>query len=324
MSDSNVDVGYRRFFLTKETHREAYPAVSPSRPALSQAGKTVLITGGTGGIGFEIARSFGVAGAEKVIIVGRDQAKVDSSAEQLAQESEGSATAFEGRSCQIADPHSIDRLWDGLDAEGIRVDVLVLNAAMTGQFGKMGSLGWESVWKAFEVNVRSSHQFCDRLWKHVPSKNVKASWGRFYTFRLTRTTDTFSQKFVVNVSTSSMHDLPASDHAPSYGLTKNSGALLLQQLAREWQASDTQIVSFHPGAIFTPGARGLGLDETSLEWDDISLPAAVAVWAASAEAAFLHGRFFWANWDVEELLSGELRERLEKDEKFLRIGVHGL
>lgn len=56
----------------------------------------------------------------------------------------------------------------------------------------------------------------------------------------------------------------------------------------------------------------------------VSLPASVAVWAASDEAAFLHGRFIWARWDVEELASGEIRERLESDEKFLRIGVHGL
>jgi hypothetical protein len=48
------------------------------------------------------------------------------------------------------------------------------------------------------------------------------------------------------------------------------------------------------------------------------------VWAASDEAAFLHGRFIWARWDVQELASGEIRERLESDEKFLRIGVHGL
>lgn len=48
------------------------------------------------------------------------------------------------------------------------------------------------------------------------------------------------------------------------------------------------------------------------------------MWAASDEAAFLNGRFIWASWDVEELASGELEKRLEKDENFLRVGVHGL
>jgi hypothetical protein len=107
-------------------------------------------------------------------------------------------------------------------------------------------------------------------------------------------------------------------------LTKNSGTLLLQQLASEKNPSDLQIISFHPGAILSPAAKEQGLDETSLNWDDSSLPGSLAVWCASSEASFLHGRFFWSAWDVEELQSGKLRERIEDDQKFLRIGVHGL
>lgn len=54
------------------------------------------------------------------------------------------------------------------------------------------------------------------------------------------------------------------------------------------------------------------------------LPGAFAVWAASPEAAFLHGRFVWTAWDVEELKSGPLREKLEKDRNFLKVSVNGL
>lgn len=56
----------------------------------------------------------------------------------------------------------------------------------------------------------------------------------------------------------------------------------------------------------------------------MSLPGAFAVWCASGEAAFLHGRFVWSAWDVDELKSGPIRDRLDKDGQFLRIGVHGL
>ncbi|KAI8687044.1 hypothetical protein LRP88_13591 [Fusarium phalaenopsidis] len=304
MSNNQQPVSYRAFDITKTSHKTSYPAISPSKPSLSQAGKTVLITGGSGGIGFAIARAFGEAGAEKVIIVGRDEAKVGSAAEQLNKQNQGSGTVFEGWPCQLADSERIDKLWDNFEADGIKIDVIVLNAAMTGQFGPIESLGWKKVWQEFEVNVRSYHQFCERL-----HQNAKIQGGK---------------RFIVNVSTSAIHDFPAASYAPSYSLTKNSATLLLQQIAREWKASDIQIVSFHPGALLTPGAMSLGLDETSLPWDDISLPASVAVWAASDEAAFLHGRFIWARWDVEELASGEIRERLESDEKFLRVGVHGL
>lgn len=54
------------------------------------------------------------------------------------------------------------------------------------------------------------------------------------------------------------------------------------------------------------------------------LPGQFAVWAASNEAAFLHGRFVWANWDVDELRSGEIGKQIQEDEHFLKMGVEGL
>ena len=56
----------------------------------------------------------------------------------------------------------------------------------------------------------------------------------------------------------------------------------------------------------------------------VSLPAAFAVWAASKEARYLHGRFVWAPWDVNELKGEEFRKRLENDPFYLRLGVDGL
>jgi hypothetical protein len=36
--------------------------------------------------------------------------------------------------------------------------------------------------------------------------------------------------------------------------------------------------------------------------DAVSLPADFMVWLASEEAAFLKGKYVWANWDVTELV----------------------
>ena len=45
------------------------------------------------------------------------------------------------------------------------------------------------------------------------------------------------------------------------------------------------------------------------------------MWLASAEAAFLKGKFVWANWDAEELL-----DRAEEIEgtKLLTMGLRGV
>jgi hypothetical protein len=60
----------------------------------------------------------------------------------------------------------------------------------------------------------------------------------------------------------------------------------------------------------------------SFPYDDESLPANFCVWAATKRAAFLHGRFVWANWDVDELEA--MKPKLEADKGFLKIGLQGV
>lgn len=55
-----------------------------------------------------------------------------------------------------------------------------------------------------------------------------------------------------------------------------------------------------------------------------NVPGQFAVWAASSEAKFLHGRFVWATWDVNELTSGDIRKKIDEDPWFLKVGVKGL
>lgn len=65
--------------------------------------------------------------------------------------------------------------------------------------------------------------------------------------------------------------------------------------------------------------------DTRLTNDGIeNLPGQFAVWAASPEARFLHGRFVWAKWDVDELRGGPLRKRIDEDDEFLKVGVNGI
>ena len=55
-----------------------------------------------------------------------------------------------------------------------------------------------------------------------------------------------------------------------------------------------------------------------------NLPGQLAVWAASPEARFLHGRFIWAEWDVEDLASGDVRKKIDEDPWYLKVGIKGL
>src|SRR4051812_3096366 len=72
--------------FTKITHHSPYPTISPTRPELSQAGKTVFITGGGTGVGFAIAKGFILASAATVIINGRRADVLEAAGAKLQNE----------------------------------------------------------------------------------------------------------------------------------------------------------------------------------------------------------------------------------------------
>jgi hypothetical protein len=81
---------------------------------------------------------------------------------------------------------------------------------------------------------------------------------------------------------------------------------------------EVRIFSVHPGIVYTPGAAQMYPWE-AMEWEDLDVPGHFALWLAGPESGFLHGRYLWAQWDVDELLA--MRERVEKDPSFLKIGL---
>lgn len=56
---------------TEVTHSATYAGINPTQPGLSTAGKVVLITGASGGIGRATASSFAASGPRALILLGR-------------------------------------------------------------------------------------------------------------------------------------------------------------------------------------------------------------------------------------------------------------
>ncbi|KAE9382765.1 hypothetical protein BT96DRAFT_1010065, partial [Gymnopus androsaceus JB14] len=95
-------------------------------------------------------------------------------------------------------------------------------------------------------------------------------------------------------------------------------------IADERSVDDVQIISFHPGALYSEGVAKV-LDREPFNWDEFALPADFSVWAASSEASWLHGRFVWAHWDVDELKADrEVSKLLEEEKGYLKVGIQGL
>jgi NAD(P)-dependent dehydrogenase (short-subunit alcohol dehydrogenase family) len=160
---------------TKTSHKKPYPAISPERAELSQAGRTILVTGGGMGIGFAICRAFITAAASRIIIVGRRTSVIDDAIARLTDitKSQGRDTIILGKQCDIADLSSSKALWDELAEGGIVVDTLVLNAATQGGPGPILERGTTKVWQDLTMNVQSTIYFTERFYKQPSDKKVR-------------------------------------------------------------------------------------------------------------------------------------------------------
>lgn len=268
-STESLPVG---FSFTKTIHRTPYAEISPSRPELSQAGKTVLITGGHTGIGYAIARAFAQAEAERIVIVGRRSDLVTSAVSRLG--AQFPEVQVSGRVCDVSDLSSVDTLWEDLAKEDIIVDVAVLNAAKVSTAPILDS-GRDAVWSEYVLHVRTNLDFAERLYKQPNAKDRRkvGTHNPLTGVSMTRLT---SLQALVNLSSLAIHDTQLTGNQPSYGASKNAGTMLLQRIAKDVPPEDLQIVSYHPGGIFTELAEQVGLTRDDPRWDEGMLAALCA------------------------------------------------
>jgi NAD(P)-dependent dehydrogenase (short-subunit alcohol dehydrogenase family) len=151
--------------VTKTVHEKAYSAISPAKPELSQAGRTVLITGAGGTLGVAIGRAFIQAKAAILILVGRRAEVLESAISKLKQDADAAGTKLIARTCDMGDVDDVKKLWDNLRSEDITLDVFVNNAASFSDETSLMDLGPEKVWSHFDTNVKGPLFFTDQFCK---------------------------------------------------------------------------------------------------------------------------------------------------------------
>jgi NAD(P)-dependent dehydrogenase (short-subunit alcohol dehydrogenase family) len=110
-------------------------------------GRVVVVTGASRGIGAASAIACSRAGARRVVLLGRDRARLDAVAARIADAGRWADVA----PCDVTSTASIDRAFDGLD----RVDVLV-NGAGVNQPEPFEAVEPETFDRLFAVNVRGA------------------------------------------------------------------------------------------------------------------------------------------------------------------------
>jgi len=131
--------------------------VEPVAGALS--GKVAVVTGGSRGLGFEMARAFALAGAD-VVIASRKFDACATAARALAEESGRTVLPV---TCHVGHWDDTDRLVDTVYEAFAHVDVLVNNAGMSPLYDSLTDVTQELFDKVLAVNLRGPFRLLARF-----------------------------------------------------------------------------------------------------------------------------------------------------------------
>ena len=138
---------------TPRVYRDQYPAIDPSSPALSQAGKVVIITGASDGIGARgFAPQFARANPKAIILVGRSDVKLKAVEQNLKQISPD--VDYISVPTDITSQSSVENLFSIVEQRYGHADVLVNNAGTMQGVGNIAHADAAKWWFDFEVNVK--------------------------------------------------------------------------------------------------------------------------------------------------------------------------
>ncbi|MEM8653629.1 MAG: 3-oxoacyl-[acyl-carrier-protein] reductase [Pseudomonadota bacterium] len=234
-------------------------------------GKSALVTGASGGIGAEIARTLHGAGAT----VGLSGTRTDP-LEALAAELGDRAHVLP---CNLSDAEAVDALpKQATEAMGA-VDILVNNAGITRDniFMRMSDDEWQSV---IDVNLTSTFKLC----KGVMRGMMKARWGR-----------------IVNIS--SVVGATGNPGQANYAASKAGMVGMSKSLAYEVASRGITVNAVAPGFIATAMTDKLTDDQKTGIMGQIPAGrmgeaheiAAATLYLTSPEAAYVTGTTLHVN-----------------------------
>jgi citronellol/citronellal dehydrogenase len=185
--------------------------------------KTILVTGGGTGIGYEIARQFLTLGAE-VYIASRKPEKLESAILKLKEF--GTVKAF---ALDIRETASIGHLADMIEAQSGKLDILINNAG--GQFPSPAEAITENGWKAvINTNLNGTWFVTQEMAKRFFFKQNSGS--------------------VVNIVLNNFKGFPGMAHSAA----ARAGVMnMSMSLAIEWVSRGITINCVAPGIIQSSG-----------------------------------------------------------------------
>lgn len=195
----------------------------------SLAGKTVAVTGSTGGLGKEICKKMAFLGAD-LILINRSKKATNEQIKYLKQQYPAVNAGY--LHIDLADEKSVSDCCDKL--KGLKIDYLVLNSGIYAVPKVKCKSGFNNI---FQVNFLSNYYIVNRLMPKIKSENIKVtvvgSIAHRYSKSNTNDTDFSGKK----------------SYSKVYGNSKRYLMFAFWELFKEEGYSDFSVG--HPGVTFT-------------------------------------------------------------------------
>lgn len=191
----------------------------------SLEGRTVLITGGSSGLGRAIASAFLQSKANVIICARNPESTAD-----LKEYASSLGTGFLTIKCDITKSHEVNYLMDQIQQSFPSVDILV-NSAGTNLLIKAEDYDEESFSKVMDLNVKGMHLVTKSIGKQFM---IPQNYGR-----------------ILNIS-SVKGSIGASENYLAYCTSKGAVNMYTKQLACEWGKYNITSNAIAPTFIRTP------------------------------------------------------------------------
>jgi uncharacterized oxidoreductase len=186
--------------------------------------RTILITGGSSGIGFELARQL-QQGRNTVIITGRDQTKLDATRQKLP--------GVHAIKSDVSDPKAIAALHESVVARFPALDTLINNAGIMRNLNLNQDRDLCDVTREIEINLSGPVQMIQQFLPHLKTRK---------------------DALIVNV-TSGLAFIPL-PLSPVYSATKAALHSFTQSLRVQLQGTGVTVIELAPPGVETPLFRG--------------------------------------------------------------------
>ncbi len=190
---------------------------------MNLAGKTILITGASSGIGCELAKQLAKENCNLILLARRKEI-LDSLAQEIKTESNSVFTY----KCDIKNKSGVRNTFDDLRKKLNYVDIGILNSAVNNRMSTE-SFNSELADETFQVNVLGMIYCIEELLK-----------------------DFLPRKSGTIVGVSSIADVRGFPKSGLYGSSKAAVSTFLESLRIELKAKNIKVITVRPGFIITP------------------------------------------------------------------------